>query len=55
MSSATKTTAQEQTATPKRLTPKYANNAPEINANKPDQKLFVASRIAGKVMTAKVT
>ena len=55
INSNTKTTAQEHTATPKRLTPKYASNTPATSAAIPDQMLFVASIIAGKVITAKVT
>ena len=47
--------AQEQTATPKRLTPKYARAIPETNAAIPDQILLVAFIIAGNVITAKVT
>ena len=53
--SAINTTAQEHTATPKRLTPKYAKSTPETSANAPDHILFVASKIAGKVITASVT
>ena len=50
-----KTAAQEQTATPKRLTPKYASPTPITSAASPDQTELVASIIAGKVITARVT
>ncbi len=50
-----KTTAQQLIATPKRLTLKYASTIPVISAATPDQMLFVASMIAGKVITESVT
>ena len=49
------TTMQEQTATPKRLTPKYASRTPATRAASPDHMLLVASIIAGNVITARVT
>ena len=50
-----KTITQEQTATPKRLTPKYAKAIPVISAATPEMVEFVASIIDGKVITARVT
>jgi hypothetical protein len=55
IASTTKTTAQEQTATPNSPIPKYASKTPEIKAAIPDQIMFVASIMAGKLITAKVT
>ena len=49
------TAKQEQTATPKRLTPKYARATPVTRAASPDQTDSVASMIEGKVITARVT
>ena len=54
INSHTNTIAQQLTATPKRLTPKYANKIPIINDISPANKLSVVSIIAGKVITAKV-
>ena len=54
-SSATKTTAQQITATLKRLAPNHADKIPTPNANEPEICDCVASIIAGKVITASVT
>lgn len=50
-----KTAAQQLIATGKSPKPKNAKTAPTISAKIPDQREFVASIIAGKVITERVT
>ena len=51
----TSTVTELETATKKRLFPKYARAIATRNAASADQTLCVASSIAGKVITASVT
>ncbi len=53
--SATNTTAQQITATDRRLLPHHAAMIPMTSARAADTVLFVAERIAGNVITANVT
>lgn len=46
---------QEAAATGKRFAPKRARTEPTKSATSPDQILWVAFRMAGKVMTARAT
>ena len=49
------TMMQQESDTLKRLAPIHATMTPTIKANAPDMGLWVASKIAGKVITANVT